>query len=348
MRVLVIGGTGFVGPPIVRRLVDRGHEVLCFHRGQTEADLPPEVVHIHDDRERLADHRPDLARFAPEVVLDTRPMAETQARALMETVRGIARRVVALSSGDVYRAYGLLHGTEAGPPEPIPIAEDAPLQHRLYPYRGEAPRASDDPMRWLDDYDKILVEKVVMGEPDLPGTILRLPMVYGPGDDAHRLFPYLKRMDDGRPAILLEEVQARWRWARGYVEDVAEAVVSAMVDDRAAGRVYNVSEPDALSEAEWVRAIGRVVDWPGEVVTAPGDRLPPRLRLSGNFEHHIVYDTTRIRSELGYVEHLPRAEAIRRTVDWERPHPPQDIDPQAFDYAAEDAVLSSMVREEGS
>jgi hypothetical protein len=49
----------------------------------------------------------------------------------METVLGIARRVVALSSGDVYRAYDLLHGTEAGPPQPIPIAEDAPLRHRL-------------------------------------------------------------------------------------------------------------------------------------------------------------------------------------------------------------------------
>jgi len=129
------------------------------------------------------------------------------------------------------------------------------------------------------------------------------------------------------------------------VEDLAEAVVSAVLDDRAAGRVYNVSEPDALSEAEWVRAIGRVVGWPGEVVTVPGDRLPPRLRLPGIFAHHIVYDTTRIRSELGYAEHLPRAEAIRRTVDWERSHPPQIIDPQAFDYAAEDAVLSSMVRE---
>jgi nucleoside-diphosphate-sugar epimerase len=272
-------------------------------------------------------------------------MAESQARVLTETARGIARRVVALSSGDVYRAYGLLHGTEAGPPGPIPIAEDAPLRRRLYPYRGEAPRALDDPMRWLDDYDKILVEQVVMGEPGLPGTILRLPMIYGPGDDAHRLFRYLKRMDDGRPAILLEEVQSRWRWARGYVEDIAEAVVSAVLDDRAAGRVYNVSEPDALSEAEWVRAIGQVAGWSGEVVSVPGDRLPSHLKLPGDFAHHIIYDTTRIRSELGYAEHLPRAEAIRRTVDWERSHRPQSIDPLVFDYAAEDAVLGSMVRE---
>ncbi|MBX6315295.1 MAG: NAD-dependent epimerase/dehydratase family protein [Isosphaeraceae bacterium] len=167
---------------------------------------------------------------------------------------------------------------EAGPLEPIPIAEDAPLRQRLYPYWGETPRPPDDPRRWADDYDKILVERAVMGEMDLPGTVLRLPMVYGPGDENHRLFAYLKRMDDGRPAILLDEVQARWRWARGYVEDIARAIVMAVLDDRAIGRVYNISEPDALTEAEWVQAIGRVVGWRGEVVAVPSDLRPPRLK----------------------------------------------------------------------
>jgi len=342
MRVMVIGGTGFVGPHIIRRLVAGGHVVLALHRGQTEADLPPEVAHLHVDRARLVEHREGVARFAPEVVLDTRPFTEEHSRTLSTALRGIASRVVALSSGDVYRAYGLIHGTEDGPLEPIPSAESAPLRQRLYPYRGGAPRAPDDPMGWLDDYDKILVERAVMGEPALPGTILRLPMTYGPGDEAHRLFAYLKRMDDGRPVILLDEVHARWRWARGYVEDVAEAVVSAVLNDRAASRIYNISEPDALTEAEWVREIGRVVGWRGEVVTVPGDRLSPRLKLPRNFEPHLVYDTTRIREELGYAERLPRSEAIRRTVDWERCHPSESIDPQTFDYAAEDDILVNV------
>jgi uncharacterized protein YbjT (DUF2867 family) len=64
------------------------------------------------------------------------------------------------------------------------------------------------------------------------------------------------------------------------VEDIAEAVVSAVVDDRAASRVHNVSEPDALSEADWVRAIGRVAGWRGEVISVPGDRLSPSNRES--------------------------------------------------------------------
>ena len=131
----------------------------------------------------------------------------------------------------------------------------------------------------------------------------------------------------------------RWMWARGYVEDIALAVVSAVLDDRATARVYNVSETHAMTEADWVRAVGRVAGWRGEVVAVAGDRLPPPLRVQLNFEHHLTYDTTRIRAELGYAESIPRTEAIRRTVDWERTHPPDRIDPQEFDYAAEDAVM---------
>jgi hypothetical protein len=67
-------------------------------------------------------------------------MTEGRAGTLMKAVRSIARRTVALSSGDVYRACGLFHGMEAGPPQPVPIAEDTSLRQRLFPYRGEAPR----------------------------------------------------------------------------------------------------------------------------------------------------------------------------------------------------------------
>jgi hypothetical protein len=55
-----------------------------------------------------------------------------------------------------------------------------------------------------------------------------------------------------------------------------------------------------------------------------------------------VVDTTRIREELGYTEPVSRDEALRRTVAWERAHPPEEVDPQAFDYAAEDALLAEL------
>ncbi|MFM9735660.1 NAD-dependent epimerase/dehydratase family protein, partial [Streptomyces niveiscabiei] len=92
-----------------------------------------------------------------------------------------------------------------------------------------------------------------------PGTVLRLPMVYGPGDRQHRLWSYLKRMDDRRPAILMGATQARWRTTRGYVENVAAAIALAVTDDRAAGRIYNVAELDAPEEAEWAQQIAVAV-----------------------------------------------------------------------------------------
>jgi nucleoside-diphosphate-sugar epimerase len=334
MRVLVVGGTNFIGPRVVRRLAAAGHEVVVFHRGLTAPDLPEGVGRITGDRKDLGSFASELRRFAPEVVLDMIPMNEDEARDLIGVFEGISRRVVAVSSQDVYRAYDRVTGRDPGPPDRIPLTEEAPLRERLYPYEREG----------VEDYEKILVERVVMDTPDLPGTILRLPAVYGPGDYQHRLFEYVRRMDDGRPAILLGEGMASWRWTHGYVEDVASAIVLAGTDERAAGRVYNVGEADPLSWAEWVREIGRAAGWDGEVVAVPGDRLPEHLDWGLDTEQHWVADTTRIRQELGYREEIPREEALRRTVEWERAHPPRNADPVSFDYAAEDAALAGMSR----
>jgi nucleoside-diphosphate-sugar epimerase len=166
-------------------------------------------------------------------------------------------------------------------------------------------------------------------------------MVFGPRDRQHRLYPYLKRMDDGRTAILLEEGQARWRTTRGFAEDMAGAVVLAVTDERAAGRVYNVGESEALSESAWVERIGRAVGWSGRIVTLPAARLPKHLDEEIDAAQDLVCDTARIRAELGYRERVAPEDAMRRTVAWEREHPPEKIDPASFDYAAEDAAIGS-------
>src|SRR5579884_4005429 len=270
MRVLIIGGTGFIGSHVVRRLHHLGHAVTVFHRGHHETNLPSGVRHVHGQLPNgLRDFSLEGPRSRQDVVLYMVPIGSEDTHAALEVVRGITSRVVAISSIDVYRAYGRLQCTEPGPPDPIPLAENAQLRQRLYPYRSETPRSRSDVDHWKDDYEKILVERAVMSEADLSGTILRLPMVYGPGDPQHRLFGYIKRMEDRRPAIILDEGTAAWRSSRGYVENVAAAIALAVVDERAQGRIYNVGEDHALSEAEWVRAIGSVGGWPGDIVTAP-------------------------------------------------------------------------------
>jgi nucleoside-diphosphate-sugar epimerase len=261
------------------------------------------------------------------------PIDEQDAAAVVRAFRNVARRLVAISSGDVYRAYGFLHHTEPGTPEPLPLREDAPLRRVLYPYRARARDAAD----WMYHYDKILVEQAVMSDPALPGTVLRLPMVYGPRDGG-RVRPYLQRMDDHRAFILLGQRQARWRFQQGYVENVAQAIALAITDDRAAGRIYNIGWPGTPTTAQWVRRIADQAGWSGRIITLPDEHLLSHLRMEVNYAQDIVYNTSRIRTELGYQESISAAKALVRTIAWERAHP-TGLDPEKFNYAAEDAAL---------
>lgn len=336
MNILVIGGTsGFIGTQVIWRLAAAGHTVTVFHRGQTNAGLPPGVNHILGDRERLADFASEFRRAAPQIVIDMYLRFEPEAVDLMHTFRGVAERVIAISSQDVYRTYGILWRNENTSPNDTPIAEDAPLRSVLYPYRRIA-NGPDDPKY---NYDKIPVERVVLNDRELPGTVLRLPATYGPGDKQHRLFEYLKRMDDGRPFILLGEDEARWRQTHGYVENVADAIALAATDRRAENRVFNVGEEDAWSRAEWVGHIGKAIGWGGEIIVMPDNLLPEHLRTLAGFEHDLIADTSRVRRELGYEEKIARNEALLKTIAWERANPPAEVDPTQFDYEAEDAAL---------
>lgn len=267
MKVLVIGGTGFISLYVVQHLVAIGHEVTVFHRGATQADLPTEVHWLKGDRHNLSDYRSHFQKLAPEVVLDMIPYTAKDAQEVVDTFQDIARRVVAISSQDVYRARDIIWRRETGIIDPTPLTEDSPLRSQLYPYRG----LSDDLLAY--NYDKIPVEQVYMGAKDLPATIIRLPMVYGIGDYQHRLYPYLKRMDDRRPAIVLEEKLAHWQGCYGYVENVAYAIALAVNDDRATGSIYNVSE-SPITEAELLKAIASAVGWQGKIIILLKSQMP--------------------------------------------------------------------------
>ena len=343
MRILVIGGSGFIGPYVVRGLASQGQQVAVFHRGQSKAVLPAGVESIKGDRRVLVDSLAEFRRFSPEVVVDFILSNEKQARVTMDVFRGIAGRVVALSSGDVYRACGVLHGFEPGPLQEVPLTEESELRTQPQPYRREAMERVRKAFPSIEeDYDKIPVERVVMSDSEIAGTVLRLPMVYGPGDPLHRLFPIVKRIDDRRPAILIQADAAEWRGPRGYVENVAAGIALAATSHQARGRIYNLAQPEAFSELEWAQNVGRVAGWEGTVVTVPHSRTPAHLRVPYNSAQHWTMSSARIREELGFVEPVPLDEGLRRTIAWERANPPRNVDAAQFDYAAEDAALAGL------
>lgn len=338
MRILILGGNGFIGRFLTPQVVAAGHEVAIVHRS-AERTIPGADAIAADHRD-LPSRAAALRAFRPDVVVDLLLSSGRQAADLLTVFRGHAGRLVAISSMDVYRATAVMHGADAGPLEPLPLTEDSALRTGALTYPPPVLEMLKGIFGWVDDaYDKVAVERVVREDSTLPATVLRLPMIHGPGDQLHRLVPLLKRMDDGRPVIPMAEHVAAWRGSRGYVENIAAAITLAATDDRAAGRTYNVGDADSLSELEWGRAIGEAAAWRGRFVVLPDDQVPPYLLLPGRLEQHWVTDTSRIRRELGYAEPVDRMTGLRRTIAWERANPPP-VNPAMFDYAAEDRAVA--------
>jgi nucleoside-diphosphate-sugar epimerase len=221
---------------------------------------------------------------------------------------GPLQRVTVISSGDVYATYGAFLGQEPPPPDPTaPIPETGALRSGRYPYRAQA--SGPDDLR--HDYDKILVEAGYRARSPVPVTVLRLPIVYGPGDPHRRVATDLARLRDAPGGVLeLHPQEAAWRCTRGYVDDVAAAIGLATTHPQALGQTYNLGEPDALSTREWLGAISQLGGIATEVRETPAaaPSLPVRWTVS------LTVRTDRIRAELGYVEPIGRAEGLPRTV----------------------------------
>jgi nucleoside-diphosphate-sugar epimerase len=289
MHVLIIGGTGFIGPYVARELSGRGIEVTVFHRGQKESPLLPATVrHLRSEHAGMPVRTfpPELLHFDFDAVIHMIAVGEADARAAVEAFTGRAQRLIVLSSGDVYRAYGRFIGLEPGPVEEGLLTEDSPLRTVLFPYRGQAKSPKD-----LNHfYEKILVEQNLLGQTQLPGTVLRLPKVYGPEGNANLDTVYGYRD------------QPQWRWTHGYVENVAAAIVLAALHPAAANRIYHVGEAYTPTVSERLQQL-------------PARKPAPARPGHYNFRQNIAYDTTRIRTELGYQEPVSYEEALKRTLE---------------------------------
>jgi nucleoside-diphosphate-sugar epimerase len=213
MRVIVLGGTRFIGRAIVDALVAAGHDPLVCHRGLSEPEDLPAVAHLHSTREQLGEHRERLEAFRADAVVDCFAMSASEASAALEALPSPSLHRVVLSSQDVYQAFATVQSNELAT-DTVPITEDAPLRADRYPSRNEAGQES---------YSKIDVEEVALGA---GATVLRLPMTYGPHDYVRREEFVLRRVRAGRPRIPVGAANALFPLA--LVDDVARGVVAAV------------------------------------------------------------------------------------------------------------------------
>jgi nucleoside-diphosphate-sugar epimerase len=316
MRVLVLGGTGFVGRHVVQRLLAAGDEVVVAHRGPAEPADFPDVPHRHGDRRAFA----GTGAFRPDAVVDCCADTAADVTAVHPHLPPDAH-LVELSSQDVYRAYELMRDGREG--VPVPGDEDSPLRERRYPYRGLGFGA--------DDYDKLDVEPATLAR---GGTVLRLAMVYGEHDPQRREEMVLRRVRAGRTRIPVGS--GGWLWTRLYAGDAAAAVDLALRTPAARGAVLNLGEPSTRPTLGWMRQVLAAAGHDAELVTVPDEAVPDDLRFTRGRAQHLLTSSGRAAELLGWHAADPD-ESIRRSVRWHLAHPPPEPDP---DFAADDAALA--------
>jgi nucleoside-diphosphate-sugar epimerase len=293
-RVLMIGGTGHIGPWALAGLreLEPGAELFAMNRRGRAADG---VVAFAGDR-----HQPEalvraLREARPDVVVDMIPFRVADAEEVVAALRsaGVAPRLVIVSSADVYAAFSRLNGLIGGEPEAGPIAEDAPLRE------GEGAQGAE--------YDKLGVERayaLALGDV----TALRLPAVYG-WADVGRIADWADPMLDGAEEVRMHPRLARWRFARVFCGNAGWAVALAALRAGPGVRAFNVAEPVSPSEREWAECIGRAVGWQGRIVEDE-EQDAPRFRA----DQDIVLDDRRIREALGFGERHDPEDGLRDNV----------------------------------
>ena len=324
MRVMVLGGTRFIGAAIVEELHAHGHELLIVHRGEHEpADLP-EADHLHADRQDLPHLRGPIDEFGPEAVVDNCAYSAADAETALAAV-GDDVRLLVVSSMDVYRAFGaVLAGTET---DPLPVDESSQVRPERYPYRGRTLRSTD-----ADTYEKLDVEAAYLAR---EATVCRLPMVYGERDHQRREEPLLRRLRAGRDRI--PAGAGTWLWTRGYVRDVAAGVRLALESDATVAEVLNLGEARSWSMGLWARHVLEAAGSEAELVRVADVLLPEDLKLLGTVPQHLLVDSSKARDLLGWTETDPH-EALARSVAWHLAHPPEDPD---ADLTADDRALAA-------
>jgi nucleoside-diphosphate-sugar epimerase len=318
MRILILGGTRFIGWHIASALIREGHTVCVFHRGLTPIEGIDGVGEILGEKTDLPKCRERLREFGPEQVIDCISYTEADGTRLLETFAGEVPQLIFLSSCDVYRAHAVLTRSTDEPLQVSPLTEESPLRTNAFPYRDKA--SNPDDRRY--HYDKIPVERMLLAESSWQTTGFRLPAVYGPRDYQFRVWEYLRRMEAGRKLVLLSESFSNWVWGRGYAGNIAAAICHCVARPSASNAIYNLSDPVALSQEEWIQHIARIAEWPGRIVIVPDEQLPDALKRPYNFAQDWTIDASRFRAATGFIEPFSIEKSLEKTIVWCRANPP--------------------------
>ena len=303
MRVVVLGGTRFIGRHVVAELQGAGHELLIVHRG-VHASAPEGVSELRVHRRELRNHSAAIAHFGPDAVVDISAMTDADAAVALDVMAGDLRRL-AISSMDVYRAFGSVWAgvvTDA-----VPLDETSPVREGPPPDRRHRARGYDYAP---EEYEKLDVERRYL---EAGAAVCRLPMVYGPFDYQLREEFMLGPIRAGAREIAIGA--GAWLWSRGFAPEIARGIRLALESDAARGEIFNLCEATCASMRVWAEQIAHAAGWDGELVRVPDAELPDELEMLGTIDQDLLVDASKAADVLGWV-HADPAECVGRSVRW--------------------------------
>jgi len=266
-RLLILGGTGFIGPHMVECALSRGHTVTLFNRGQTNTHLFPDVEKLVGDRN---DNLSALEGRQWDVVLDNHTTLPRWVHQSAQLLRDSAEQYVHVSSISVYATDSpeLSGWGEAEPAsaerERLRIDEDSAVMVLPEGHEGEEVTGlTYGPFKALAEQE---ARDVFPGR----ATIVRPGLIVGPGDRSDRFTYWPVRIDrggeilvpgDGRDPVQIIDVRDLSAW------------IVRLVENGVAG-TFNATGPEArLSMAEMVNGIRAVTTAPVRFTWADTDWL---------------------------------------------------------------------------
>ncbi|MGY0235487.1 NAD-dependent epimerase/dehydratase family protein [Longispora urticae] len=301
MRILVLGGTSFVGRAIVEEALRTGAEVAVFGRGKTGTDLFPEVPRLIGDRD-TGDYAA-LADGSWDAVVDSSGYVPRHVDQAMDALGDRVGRYLFVSSHAVYTLTGLAPGND----------EDTPLRPAVR-HTEHLDEATYGP-------NKVACEEDVVARYGERATIVRPGKVAGPNDNQNTLTYWVRRVArggrvalPGRPEQPVQIIDAR---------DLAALVVRLLRDDR--GGAYTAVGP-TVALGEVIALCARVAGVDIEVVPVPEDAVGPMYPLVRPVEVWAGQQRSAARARAAGMPVTPLETTIRDVLAWDRATGEQPID----------------------
>ena len=313
MKVLVLGGTRFLGPFVVNELLHRGHEVALLSRSyQPYFDQP--VRHFPGDASDAVTLTTVLAQWQPGGLIDLLHHTPEQAATVLAASTGLSH-TVHVSCASVY-----------GPRPICPVDENTEVMK---------PEAAPPAVAAQIAADQVVLQAIA--DSGAPATVVRLPALYGPRDPHAAERYFARRVRDGRRRLAVPDGGLHI-CHRGFVQNMAWGLVQALVTEKAAGQLYNLGEEKLYTLTQLAHGVARALDITWEVHSLPGHLW------ATPYNHTSFFDLRKARAQLRYKDRMIPRDGLELTLAWMCQQPRGDAWSwpgleAPFDYAREDALI---------